>query len=271
MLPTSTVETGAIDDQFPYVRVASGLPPLVVVPGVGDAMFDGTYLTATGWALRWYFARFVDDHAVYVISRQRGLPAGHAIEDMADDYAAAIETAIGPADVLGLSMGGMIGQALAVRHPSLVDRLVLANTGRRFAAPGAIRRFRSYATDRTSVKIAVASSARMFAQSRSVAYPSLVLTLGRLVAPRPAVPADVEISLDAVDAFDATDRLDAIDAPTLVFGGTADPFFPEPVLSATADGITDARRSFAPGAKHGAFHERKATFDRRVDAFLDGN
>ena len=51
------------------------------------------------------------------------------IEAMADDYAAFLG-AIGlqQADVLGFSLGGNIGQALALRHPGLVRRLVLAGT-----------------------------------------------------------------------------------------------------------------------------------------------
>lgn len=268
MVLADTVETGAFDDRFPFVRVGSGSRPLVVFPGIDDAMFDGRYPTAVGWAFRWYFARFVDDFAVYVISRPRELPDGHGIGDMADDYATAVETEIGPANVLGLSMGGMIAQAFAVRHPDLVDRLVLANTGCRFADPEALDRFREHASDRDWGRIRAELSAAMFTGGRALAYPPLALTFGRLVAPRPADPADVGISLNAVDAFDSTDRLDAVEARTLVFGGTADPYFPESVLTETADGIRDAGRSFVPGAKHGAFHEHKGTFDRRVDDFL---
>ncbi|MBT8198382.1 MAG: alpha/beta hydrolase [Acidimicrobiia bacterium] len=51
------------------------------------------------------------------------------IEDAADDLAAVIATLdVGPVTVFGYSMGGLIAQSLALRHPGLVERMVLAAT-----------------------------------------------------------------------------------------------------------------------------------------------
>lgn len=264
-----SVETGRLCDRFPYVRVGKGSRPLVVVPGVDDAMFSGRYPIALGWMLRGYFSRFVGDRAVYVISRPRGLPEEHTIADMADGYAEVLEAELGPADVLGISMGGMIAQELGVRHPDLVETVVLANSGCRVDDPERIRRLLAYARERDWARIRADLGVAMFTDWRAVTYPAFVLTLGRFAIPRPAVPADVTVSLEAIRAFDATGRLADVDAPTLVFGGTDDPFFPEPILEATAAGIPDAELSMIRGGKHGAYHERKLTFDDRVDAFLE--
>lgn len=52
-----------------------------------------------------------------------------AIEDMADDAAELIgQVADQPVHFVGLSMGGMVAQALAVRHPHLVRSMVIANS-----------------------------------------------------------------------------------------------------------------------------------------------
>jgi pimeloyl-ACP methyl ester carboxylesterase len=53
-----------------------------------------------------------------------------SIEDMAQDMAAVIR-ALGydRVDVLGLSMGGMVAQAIASQAPELIDRLILAGSG----------------------------------------------------------------------------------------------------------------------------------------------
>ena len=40
---------------------------------------------------------------------------------------------VGPADVLGCSFGGVVAQELAHRHPTMVNRLILAATSRRLA------------------------------------------------------------------------------------------------------------------------------------------
>lgn len=56
-------------------------------------------------------------------------PGPYSIELLAEDAAALIDTlGVGPVHFLGLSMGGMIGQRLAVSRPELVQRLVLCDT-----------------------------------------------------------------------------------------------------------------------------------------------
>ncbi len=56
-------------------------------------------------------------------------PGPYSIELLADDAAALIAAAgTGPVHFVGLSMGGMIGQQLAIRHPQLVRSLALCDT-----------------------------------------------------------------------------------------------------------------------------------------------
>ena len=61
-------------------------------------------------------------------------PDNYALEDMADDMAALLDhLGLGAAHVAGMSMGGMIAQCLAARHPSRVLSLcsIFSTTGRR--------------------------------------------------------------------------------------------------------------------------------------------
>ena len=56
-------------------------------------------------------------------------PRPYSLDGLADDFARALDArGIDRAHWVGLSMGGMIGQAFALRHPDRLDRLVLANT-----------------------------------------------------------------------------------------------------------------------------------------------
>lgn len=263
------VETGKLLGRFPYVRAGEGERPLVIFPGVEDSMYDGRVPRSLGWAARWYLSRFVGDHSVYVISRPRGLPGDHSIGDMARDYAAVIADALGSADVLGISMGGMIAQDLAVHRPELVERLVLVNTGVRIADLETVDRFLGYAEARDWGSIRSELAAAMFSDWRAVAYPTFAATVGRVLQPRPAVASDVTVSLEAIRSFDSADRLGGVESPTLVFGGTDDPYFPEPILRETNASIPDAELELVRGAKHAAFHERKATFEDRTASFLE--
>ena len=267
-------DTGVLLGDHPYASVGSGDRALVVLPGVGDAMFSGRYPPFSGWTLAPYFARYLDEHTVYLLSRPRGLPAGYDAGDAVATHVPALESIAADhdgIDAIGISVGGLIGQELARRAPSLIDRLVVANAAARIADEGRsqARRLERYARERDWASVRSELAVAMFSDGRAMAYPPLLQTVGRFVQPRPAEPADVWRLLEFALEFDARDRLAEIDQPTLVFGGTRDPFYPGPILRKTAAELPNARSEIVSGAKHGAFHERKATFDSAVRSFLE--
>lgn len=266
-------ETGTLPGGYPYARAGAGPRTLVVLPGFGDAMWSGAYPPGAGLVIGAYFARLLEERAAILVSRPRGLPEGYDVDDAVEGHARALESldADGPTDVIGISMGGLIGQALARRRPDLVDRLVLANSACRLddSARDAAGQLERDARERDWFSIRAELARAMFADARAIAYPPLIHTVGRFTLPRPAVPADVWRSLEFVRRFDACDRLEELDRPTLVFGGSDDPYFTPTVTRATADALPDADLLLIPGAKHGAFHERKSTFDARVRSFLE--
>jgi pimeloyl-ACP methyl ester carboxylesterase len=95
-------------------------------------------------------------------------------------------------------MGGLIGQALAHRKPGLIDRLVLANSACRLDddARPTVRRFERYARECDWASIRSELAAALFSDGHALAYPLMVQTVGRVLQPRPAKPADVWRSLD---------------------------------------------------------------------------
>ena len=129
---------GTLQGRFAYVRFGSGPAPLVVLPGLA---FDNDAPTAAdariyGWAMR----RLAVRRTVTVLKRPRGIASAAAAElsteDIADLYAGVLADELGQVDVMGLSTGGLIAQHLALRHPELVGRLVLAVSGARIAEAG---------------------------------------------------------------------------------------------------------------------------------------
>ena len=72
------------------------------------------------------------DLTLVQVGRRADLPPGSSAADVADDYAAVIREKWGSAvGVMGISTGGHYAQWLAIRHPELVDRLVLGFTAHR--------------------------------------------------------------------------------------------------------------------------------------------
>jgi pimeloyl-ACP methyl ester carboxylesterase len=108
-------------------------PWLVLIQGMG--------LDRSGWGpvlrkLRWRFRLVLVDNRGS--GRSGPPPASFDVADMAADVVAVLDEAgIRRAHVMGVSLGGMVAQQLAVDHPERVDALVLVSTtpGWPFAYP----------------------------------------------------------------------------------------------------------------------------------------
>jgi pimeloyl-ACP methyl ester carboxylesterase len=107
-------------------RVSGSGPPLLLINGSGATLdtWDPLLLSALGVGRR------------VIVFDPRGMGASTdtktdrlTVQKMADDAAALLRVlGIKRADVLGWSLGGFVAQALAIRHPLAVRRLVLAST-----------------------------------------------------------------------------------------------------------------------------------------------
>lgn len=271
MFASPTVESGSFGDN-PYLRVGDGPGTLLVVPGLDDALFDGSYSLLEARATAWTLRRYTEAYTVYVVSRPRGLDPEASIEEMAADYVRVLEERLGPAPVVGFSMGGLIAQEVARDRPDLVDRLVLGVSGCRLAEGSREtgRRLRWYALEDEWVELRATLFEAMYTGRRRRLYPALARSVGRLRPPEPADPGDVLASIEAVLAYDSCDRLEEIESRTLVIGGDEDPFFPESVLRETHEGLPDAQLALFRGGRHGVLLERSEGFDGWTLDFLAG-
>lgn len=105
----------------------SGSKPLVLIPGLSFQRVRGAALP-----LAYMYRIFAKEYTVYVVDKKDIIPNGYTIREMSDDTAFVMEQlGLCPADVFGVSQGGMIAQYLAIDHPHLVRRLVLGVTASR--------------------------------------------------------------------------------------------------------------------------------------------
>lgn len=112
-----------------YVRFGRGEQVLLMIPGLGDGLQT---VKGTALPMAWMYRCLGKKFTVYMFSRKDPLPAGHSTRDMARDLAEAMDAlGIPKAHVLGVSMGGMIAQWMAIAYPQKVDRLILAVTAAR--------------------------------------------------------------------------------------------------------------------------------------------
>jgi pimeloyl-ACP methyl ester carboxylesterase len=266
---SSGTETGTFLGEFPYVRIGSGPENLVILPGTTLENEPPNRFAA--WTYRLGFGRFARDYAVYVINRRRGMPPEYTTQDMAADYAAVLEQELGPSHIMGFSTGGDIAQYVAIDHPASVQSLTLVVSACRLSEEGreicerwqALARegsWRELRADMASVNVTSETNKRLARAFMAV--------FGRFILKVPSDPQDFLTTLGADLVHDTTGRLGEISAPTLIIGGSEDPFYSEDAIRETAEKMTDATLLLYDGVGHGVPKERKRRYEEDALAFL---
>jgi pimeloyl-ACP methyl ester carboxylesterase len=185
-------------------------------------------------------------------------PVLYTLADMASDAAGLMqELQLAPAHIVGASMGGMIAQTLAARHPQDVRSLVsiMSNTGSRWQGQPAfgIYRYllRAGPTDRAGY---IEHSTLVFEAIGSRGLPFDKERVRDMVArsyDRGHDPAGPGRQLGAIIASgDRTQELHTIRAPTLVIHGSKDRMVAKSGGVATAKAIPGARLQIIEGMGH---------------------
>jgi 3-oxoadipate enol-lactonase len=244
------------DIELDYERSGSG-PPLLLIMGLsGTALHWGEPFLER---LRRDFEVIVyDHHGVGASSRLEG-PI--TIVEMAEDAAGLLDAlGIDSAHVLGISMGGMIAQELALAHPELVRTLVLGCTysggaGSPLTTPEVAETLAAArgSGDRERAMETVwrvnVSGAFVDNQDAHAEY----LEIGR----RRAVALPVIIAqLKAISGHDTSARLHELAMPTLVIHGTEDQIILFENGPLVASYIPGSRLEIFEGLGHLFFWER---------------
>ncbi len=188
---------------------------------------------------------------------------------LADDAAALLnELQTGPVIWIGLSMGGMVGQELALRHPQLVKALVLANTTSGYPEAARAMWAQRIATvqDGGIEAIADAVMGRYFHDEFRAHHAATVARFRRRVTSTDQ--AGYIGCCHAVGAMDTTARLGAIKAPTLVIAGELDQGTPPEMARTLAEGIPGARLQILKDASHLSYTEQPQAFGQAVQSFI---
>ena len=259
----------------------SGAPLLLIM---------GLAVDSTGWALqvpefaKHYQTTVFDNRGVGRSSKPSG---PYTIAEMATDTVGLMdELGIAQAHVVGISMGGMIAQELALQHPERVDRLVLACTYAEPLAAMARQQQESLAqfggaidsTGAMAVDAAALDPMALFQHLMPLVFTPTFLAqelpkLMQLMTGSLQWGFSVEGILAQVQAcmgHHTTERLNQIAAPTLVLTGDADRLIAPEHSDVLAEKIPDAALLKLAGGSHGFNFETPAAFNNAVLQFLAG-
>jgi 3-oxoadipate enol-lactonase len=196
-------------------------------------------------------------------------PGPYTMAELADDAARLLrELDAGPVLWVGLSMGGMAGQELALRHPALLAGLVIANSTAGYPAEARAMWQTRIETVQAGGVEAVADGVmeRYFGAGFRAQQTATVARFRRRVASTGA--AGYIASCAAVAGQDTAGRLGQIAVPTLVIAGENDTGTPLPMSEQLAAAIPGARLAIVTDASHLSVIEQPRQFAGLVTTFM---
>ena len=201
---------------------------------------------------------------------QTDVPEGpYSLDTLADD-AAALLRALGIAKThfVGLSMGGMIGQTLALKHPQLLRTLTLCDTSSGYPADAsAMWEDRISAAEKMGLEPGVETTIERWFSPGFAADSRVVVDSVRAMIRATPVRGYVGCC-HAISKLDVTPRLSEIKVPTLVIVGEDDPGTPVAMSRTIQQGITGSELVILPVARHLANTEAVEGFNQALLDFL---
>lgn len=248
------------DTHMYYVSFGTGSKNMVILPGLSDGL---STVKGKGLILSAPYRKFMNDYTIYMFSRKNDMPEGYSIEDMADDQVEVLKKlGINKTSILGVSQGGMIAQCIAIFHPDIVERLVLAVT-----APSANQVVKEAVSawielveknDHTGLMVDTAE--KMYSEAYLSKNRKLFPILAKFTKPK-SYDRFLK-NANAILKFDVTNELSRISAPTLIIAGSDDKTVGNDAAVELHRNITGSNLHIYEGLGHGAFEEAKDFYDR---------
>ena len=170
--------------------------------------------------------------------------------------------------LVGLSLGGMIAMALALRRPDRVSSIVLAHTFARVSAPTIpVWQERREAVESQGMESQVEPTlARWFTPEFRASAPLTVDWIADMI--RATQPAGYAAVAESIQHLDYLEQLGAIQHPTLVVAGSEDKGATPEIAQEMCSRLPNGRLLILPNAGHLGCVDQPVAFTERVGAFL---
>jgi len=212
-------EARADDITMRYVCFGEGSKDMVILPGLSlQSVLSSADAIAEAYGV------FAKDYTVRLFDRRVNIPDRYSVEEMAEDTAKIMEF-LGLENVylFGVSQGGMMAQLIAIRHPHLVGKLVLASTASKFETAKDSDIWDKWLTFAKQGKIHELNEAfceDLFGHELCVQLHDVVLAMEEATTKE-----DVDrfiVMAEGTENFDVYDDLNKITCPVLILGSEND-------------------------------------------------
>lgn len=249
-------------------RVQGKGEPLVLISGY--SVSQTAWMFQTPVFKRYYYVITFDNRGVGKTEKPSG---AYSTKMMADDTVCLMDyLGIKKAHILGLAMGGMIAQVIAINYPDRINKLILASThagGDDVYTPELL----------TAIRIVESYSKNAVIRIRKMAntlYPlSCNKRLYRIIG---GLMMGIQVrfmdtngllgQLEASNRHNTLDSLNTITAPTLVITGVKDRIIKPSSSDMIAKLIPNAKLVKVEGGSHALSAEMRGRFNKEVLDFL---
>ena len=168
----------------------------------------------------------------------------------ADRMAEAVKEAGGEAIVLGNGYGGFVALQMAIRHPDIASKLILADCGAAFSEQGreAFRTMAAVSKAKGLAAITDVAMRRLFAPEFQAAHPDLMRD--RREAFLKTDPQVLQAACAQLAELDLRPELSKVKMPVLVLVGEHDEATPPPMSHELAALLPNARLKVLAGCAH---------------------
>jgi pimeloyl-ACP methyl ester carboxylesterase len=264
------VFSGFSSTGLPYARLSNSGPVLVILTGSELEHKPPTKTTQQSYLLG--LRQLTRNFTIYLFSRKPNLPRGYTAQDMSNDFAETIRTEIGgPVHIMSMSSGGSSAMHFAVDHAPLVKKLVLAMTAYHLNDHGkaicVIWRDLALAGNWPKLWEQMGVDASEGSTPEWLIRP-MMRWFGGAILGKPKSGNDLAVVLESDMNLDVVNKLPEITAPTLVIGGSRDPFYGADYIRDTAKRIPNAKLHLIEGGGHAVVKTHTKAFENKILEFL---
>jgi 3-oxoadipate enol-lactonase len=239
-------------------------PVLVLGPSLGTdlGLFDAQVAALSD---RWRIVR-------YDLRGHGGSPTPkgpYSMSELSDDVVGLLDhLGVGQFHYAGVSLGGAVGEWLAIQHPDRLLSLALCATAARFPNRESYAERAAQARAEGTESLVASREGTWYTPDFATEHPDETERL--LAMLRATEPEGYAGCCEALAEFDVRSELGQIGVPTLVVAGTEDPATPVETMRELADGIPGATFVEVKGAAHLVNVEGVDTVNEALSAHLSG-
>lgn len=246
------------------IKFGTGAKPFILLPGLSiKSLINSAYTVATAYEV------FAEEYTVYMILPRKQIEKGLTVRQMADDTAQVLKKLnLTNCCVIGMSMGGMICQWLAIDCPELVKKIVICSSASRAneLSKNVMNLFIEFAKKKDAKALSSAFVDYVYSKPFADKNKELIVFMHEKVS-------DEEfekfiILSQAVIENNTFDCLEKIQCPILVIGAKGDKVFSESTSVEIAEKTGCKIYLYDESFAHSAYDEAEDYKDR-IKNFLD--